>query len=368
MAANDVVIVDAPDELVKIVCDSCKRSVKTELKCDKCVRQYHPACLVRLKGAKTLGIGQILCPVCAPTLDDNVNKESLKKENDLLNMLVLTLMDSNSLLRDQIAVLEAKNNNLEEKTSHNQFVNKPQPTIPSFCFPVNGSLSESADPPGDNIDKSNVNVAVAFAQTSSRKEEAIRHNRKKSTSKNSYININVNNKNNQENSKESEVFISNTQVHSAVNEAMAQTVLSKYTGASTAATKQTSNNNFKPNRSSQLKSGTRGTAVVADGLFQGVSGKKWLFVGRVADTVTIEVIADYIKQKIDVAGHKTLVVEELPSKSMSKSFKVGIGECYYDVLDDCKFWPHNVIFRPFTFRRKYQATHNVNEPTSNQNF
>lgn len=106
MAVNTGEGVDILETDSKIVCTSCKRLVKTELKCVSCDKQYHPACLVRMKGARVLGYNSVSCPGCSQVADNNKAAEVLARENDLLNRLILTMMENQELLRDKLSNME----------------------------------------------------------------------------------------------------------------------------------------------------------------------------------------------------------------------------------------------------------------------
>lgn len=349
----------------KIVCDSCKRPVKTELKCDMCPRQYHPACLVRLRGAKTLGIGQVSCPFCAAKMVDDVTKDALLRENEVLNRLVLTMMENHDLLNNRIVDIEAKNRDLLEEIrvlKENCNVNKP-PALPLTPVP----LTLGARRPGQSADSdSQLTHSVNY-----RDEESGVHNLQKPS--NSINNKNKNKQNQQivdsycnerKSSSSTEDcasghLITNSQVDRAVNRAMAQTILPKYI--------HHNSKGYSPTLKDKKGLVNKGSAPNSGSAFRGVPGKKWLFLGRVDCGADRRIVFEHIKEKAKIPNDSLLVVEELPSKANSKSFKVGICESFYDTLNDSSFWPSNIIFRPFMFRNT-RKTNPPNSETNPRNF
>lgn len=98
---------------LNLVCFTCKRAVKGELKCKNCDLRFHPSCAVRVKGLKVVNYEEVLCPPCAENAEGENHLKNLSKENELLNKLVLSLLDNQDLLRNKIMELEsqvAKNN------------------------------------------------------------------------------------------------------------------------------------------------------------------------------------------------------------------------------------------------------------------
>lgn len=99
-----------------------------------------------------------------------------------------------------------------------------------------------------------------------------------------------------------------------------------------------------------------GTAEISSGenAFSGrdASNKKaWLFVSRVKDTVTEEIVRKYIASKTNAAAEE-LVVKQISTtyqRKDSKCFQIGIKFGLKDLLYTQEFWPSGVAFRRYRF-------------------
>lgn len=99
-----------------------------------------------------------------------------------------------------------------------------------------------------------------------------------------------------------------------------------------------------------------GTAEIGsdENAFEGrdASNKKaWLFVSRVKDTVTEEIVRKYIASKTNAAADE-LVVKQIPTnyqRKDSRCFQIGIRFDLKDLLYTPEFWPSGVAFRRYRF-------------------
>lgn len=90
-----------------------------------------------------------------------------------------------------------------------------------------------------------------------------------------------------------------------------------------------------------------GTATDASG-FVGEPKRMWLYVGRAGNQTDVNMVGEYIASKLGVGGDQ-LVVEELKTEGMTKSYKVGVNHQYYDQVNKSDFWPEGILFRRFRF-------------------
>ena len=98
--------------------------------------------------------------------------------------------------------------------------------------------------------------------------------------------------------------------------------------------------------------------------------KVWLFISRIPDTIDDTIVRNYIKKKTNITNEDDLVVKHIPTKleqlrPNSKGFQVGIR---YDLLDKVyqqDFWPRNVAFERYKFRRQPRQDDRTSEETEN---
>lgn len=91
--------------------------------------------------------------------------------------------------------------------------------------------------------------------------------------------------------------------------------------------------------------------------------KMWFYVGRASSQTTKEAIGQYLKNKLK-AGDDQLIVENLRSVGVARSYKIGIDSKYYDQVNKAEFWPSGVVFRRFRFRSGEDSRKaNFPEPT-----
>lgn len=97
----------------------------------------------------------------------------------------------------------------------------------------------------------------------------------------------------------------------------------------------------------------RGTAIVPEEeLFKSVPSKMWLYIGKVNNGVTVDIIRAYIKKKATIDNDEYLVVEQLKTIGNLSAFKIGVNNQFYDKLNSSEFWPDGTIYRRFNFKRK----------------
>ena len=98
--------------------------------------------------------------------------------------------------------------------------------------------------------------------------------------------------------------------------------------------------------------------------------KVWLFISRIPDKIDETAIRNYVKRKSKITDDLDLIVKHIPtkieqSKADSKCFQVGIKFNLMDTIYQENFWPRNVAFGRFNFRRHpSQSTQSSQETES----
>lgn len=83
----------------------------------------------------------------------------------------------------------------------------------------------------------------------------------------------------------------------------------------------------------------------------------WLFISRIKDNATNELISDYIRRKTN--NVQNIIVSEIVisnPRQDNKCFKVGVSYEHKNQLYDQKFWPVGVAFRRYTFENNKKST------------
>lgn len=105
----------------EVLCDSCSRSTRSEIKCVKCGSAFHASCAVRITGVKVVGYNELCCSRCSAlaeteTESDNgvqiVAHQQLVKTNETLNSVILQLMASQEFLKSELKEVRTKLNEL----------------------------------------------------------------------------------------------------------------------------------------------------------------------------------------------------------------------------------------------------------------
>lgn len=96
---------------------------------------------------------------------------------------------------------------------------------------------------------------------------------------------------------------------------------------------------------------TIGTGA-GDTKFIGIAKKAWLYIGRVNKTTKKEDVMEYLNKKFPTT---TFEIEDLNSKGMFASFKIGFDFNCLDEVNKPESWPKEVCIRRFEFFRRSNA-------------
>lgn len=91
--------------------------------------------------------------------------------------------------------------------------------------------------------------------------------------------------------------------------------------------------------------------------------KVWLFLSKIPDRVDERMVGNYI---INDVVEKHLDTRIGKTKPNNKCFHVGIKYDLKDVVYEPTFWPKNVAYQRFRFKRQYEEQ-NTNEETQKEN-
>ncbi|CAG9762545.1 unnamed protein product [Ceutorhynchus assimilis] len=152
----------------------------------------------------------------------------LTREIETLNKLVLTLIDNNGLLNSRISDLELKNRELVAEIGYlkaNASINNTSSPLHAPQFPMflqETETEKTAKSATADFGHEVSTVVATWPKNKDGKEDRGKHNLKSSSN----VNINTQAKNKNKNN-----LISNSQVQKAINEAVIQTILPKYSEA-----------------------------------------------------------------------------------------------------------------------------------------
>lgn len=105
---------DVTNSAPEILCKSCSRPTKSEVKCVECKAVYHPSCAVRVTGIKVVGFNDLCCPSCWAASEsskesgETIDHQSIIKSNEILNQVILRLMDIQDSMRDELGAVREK--------------------------------------------------------------------------------------------------------------------------------------------------------------------------------------------------------------------------------------------------------------------
>lgn len=114
-------------------CSICLKKLTGQMTCVKCNECFHIYCIIKSAGFKIVGKNELICSKCNvhdADVSDDEKVSLLMKNNVLLNILLLELIEKNDLLREKIAHFEGK---LQKAKNRSEIAEIPQ--IPT-CFDV----------------------------------------------------------------------------------------------------------------------------------------------------------------------------------------------------------------------------------------
>ncbi|KAL3281394.1 hypothetical protein HHI36_004604 [Cryptolaemus montrouzieri] len=101
--------------------------------------------------------------------------------------------------------------------------------------------------------------------------------------------------------------------------------------------------------------GTSKEMSVSTGEFQGRRMKEkrgWIFLSRVKDTVTEDIIKQHIVQRLNLNSKEEVIVQNIETYHKvkdNKCFQIGVSFQFKDTVYENSFWPTGVLFSRYNF-------------------
>lgn len=323
---------------VSRLCNYCGKNVDPLgskcLKCVKCEKLYHTSCSQRVKTIRevNLQLSQIIC--CADATVQDVDKvsdggsvECYRIENTYLKAIlqekearIRELMKLNEVLENHIKLINVLNNqNNTGKQQQKIQENYQRPT--TYATKTNQLCDKKADSKKEGGDSSEL-----------KKESR-----------------NVNNSNWQPYvNKQREVM--DHVINLTTDQVMERESTVDSDGFQLAKTRKRSFNHAQKIKMKN-RNETRGTAETgSEEGFKAKPSKMWFYIGRAAETVSENMVCEYIKKKCSITNNEQIIVKKLNLVGNTNAFQVGIAHKYYELLNTSEFWPEGIIVRRFRFK------------------
>lgn len=318
---------------VKKTCKYCKKNVTVGLTCELCEVTYHHSCAQRVKTCCDLSLQE---KSKLPHSDTYTEQTFLKEENTLLRQII---KDKDAIIMDKETVIALLNNqiiNLEEQLKLTKEDRKKQDNKNI----VPPTLTKNIDD-NKNTDKTK-KTPTKQQNNRNRKQINLETLQNKQTSIMNHI-INLNNDESSKGTPKQEISFK------------------------TASYK-------KKNRNTKIQIGEADVSREdeTNGFLgrEGVQKKVWLFIGRVKDHVTEEIVKKYLEKKTD--SNNDIHVKEIDTYRKiadNKCFKVGLNFDLKDVVYTNSFWPRGVAVNRFDFRKEEKYLNRLRDANiANENF
>lgn len=356
-------------------CVKCLKPIKTnayKIQCVKCNHWYHRDCanlsieqIQEFNKEKTVENGKRwLCTTCYnPALTPNLNvitpteneskspakstTEALKVENHYLKLIIQELRDNNTLLKQNKNLLEEKISSLEKKLEGTKNhvsneVNKEHSNIkrkPNLTIASSASCHQIHSAPLPN-ESSGTKLTFDFQP-----EHQI-------TAPGTQNNATIKTTN-----------LKNTSTVAPTSWAQVAA------GRPPVAPQVNKNNTSRPKRNIFI--GTGETNENESFFGRNDKNKKvWLFISRVPDSIDETTVRNYVKNKTKITDEEDLIVKHIPTriqqiKADSKCFQVGIRYNLLDTVYHQNFWPRNIAFERYKFRRNLSPENKITQETEN---
>lgn len=364
--------VEIEGNIVKNIVKCCGKVVKVVV-CVRCHGLHHISCAKRQNSTKFINSSMVTCcdnkqeqeeEESLPSL--NLKNEKLAMENQLLKQIIEELREKNELLKQNNGLLLEKIETIQVKNRRETYVSvcSRETTAHDISGAANysASLSNAAkksnrrDRDGETPARRDAAVRNPGVGTSDSGEQG-----SSGTLKNGTNELQL--QNTSQLSTGYGGYGRNNRENKTVYE---KEVKESRRGNESATVNNQGDDGKKPPNESEWKTfmgrrrrsrKTLGENEEENAEFIGVRPKLWLYVNRVCDSVSEEMIVKYLKEKTDSAD-KEFIVKMLGSKDGQKSFVVTADMKFKEALYSPSFWPAGVGYRRYNFRENKQPGNN----------
>lgn len=309
---------------VKKVCKYCKKNMTNGLICKKCSAAYHNSCAIRVKTCCEQLIQEVSTAEQSNNPQNTV-EQYLREENILLKQIIKdkdTIINDKefiiSLLNHKLSSLEENLKSIPEKKSQNmnkntQLKNTNHKTDNTVSVTTKQKLNDKTLP------RKHTNLEILQSNQENIMKEL--------------INLNDNNDN------PSKTAIGNSEQG---KEEPFQPVISRRKRA----------RDQKVCGEAEISKDDEVSGFVGRELPE---KKIWLFVARVKDHVTEDMVQNYIQKKTEAESTSNIYVKEIDTFNKTKDnrcFKVGLKYDLLEVAYTNTFWPRGVVVYRFNFKKE----------------
>lgn len=359
------------NEVIKIPFKCCVKKNTSAVVCVNCGALFHRSCLERKHGkigddpriqCCSVKHSQAVAPSSVSSQEESTttqashgDNETLRMENSFLSRLLQQAEDKNRLLEENIKLLKENKKMLEEKLSlyliNNSKQTKLQPTQSSAGFTNLISYSDKVQQTKNvstKILEGNSNQTLNNYRENSKAE---RVKRQETSLRNNNMKLKIGKEHNtpyqdlQRLQEETMADIINLEVENEIKQPNRETLtLNKQSNQEEWKTQRRNKRGFKK---------TLGQNEEDKG-FVGIKPKVWMYIYRIQNSVTEEIIMNYLKEKLNLNAGEELIVRDLQTKGKNKCFMVAADFKYRDDFYSPDFWPKGVGYKRYDFKLQHR--------------